>query len=221
MQSLLIDVIVPIHGHRAIAERCLRALAHQTLAHRTIVVENASPEDSPAAAVCTSFPDVELMELGAHRGLGAACNAAIASGSGEVVVLLGDDVIAPPAFLERLTAPLYENPRVGSVASVLRCPESRLIDSAGLTADATLAGFPRLRGRPERKAGAKRPVLLGPAGAAGAYRRAALRAVGCMDEQLPYAHEDLDLALRLRAAGWSTVLAPDARAEHLRPGGAP
>jgi GT2 family glycosyltransferase len=60
-------------------------------------------------------------------------------------------------------------------------------------------------------------VLLGPAGAAGAYRRRALRAVGGLDAQMLFTQEDVDLALRLRAAGWGTALAPEARAEQLRP----
>ncbi len=214
MQSLPIDVVIPIHGHREMTERCLAALALQTRAHRTIVVDNASPDDS-AAAITMRFPEVEVLSLPANRGFAAACNAGIAQGSGEVVVLLNNDVIAPPAFLERLTAPFAASPRVGSVASVLRHPESLLIDSAGLTVDPTLAGFPRLQGEPEQRASANSPVLLGPAGAAGAYRREALRAVGGLDERIFFYQEDVDLALRLRAAGWSTALATAARAEHL------
>jgi N-acetylglucosaminyl-diphospho-decaprenol L-rhamnosyltransferase len=214
MQSLSIDVVIPIHGHRAMTERCLAALAEQTRPHRTIVVDNASPDDS-AAAIARRFPEVEVLALDANRGFAAACNAGIARGSGEVVVLLNNDVIAPPAFLERLAAPLAASPRVGSVASVLRHPETGLIDSAGLTVDPTLAGFSRLQGEPEQRAGASSPVLLGPAGAAGAYRREALLAVGGMDERIFFYQEDVDLALRLRAAGWSTALAIDARAEHL------
>jgi N-acetylglucosaminyl-diphospho-decaprenol L-rhamnosyltransferase len=216
MQSVHVDVVIPIHGRRSITERCLAALARQTLPHRTIVVENASPDGS-AAAISSRFPEVELVRLDLDRGFAAACNAGIARGAGEVVVLLDDDVIAPPTFLERLCAPLGEDPKLGSVASVLRHSESRLIDSAGLAVDPTLSAFPRLHGQPERRATSRRPVLLGPAGAAGAYRRRALDAVGGLDEQMLFTQGDVDLALRLRAAGWGTALAPAARAEQLRP----
>jgi N-acetylglucosaminyl-diphospho-decaprenol L-rhamnosyltransferase len=214
MQHMRIDVVIPIYGHVAMTERCLSALALQTLPHRAIVVDNASPDDS-VAAISKRFPEVEVLRLDANRGFAAACNAGVARGTGEVVVLLNNDVIAPPVFLERLTAPFALDPRLGSVASVLRHPESLLIDSAGLTVDPTLAGFPRLQGQPERTAGARSPVLLGPAGAAGAYRREALRSVSGLDEQIFFYQEDVDLALRLRAAGWSTTIATDARADHL------
>ena len=56
---------------------------------------------------------------------------------------------------------------------------------------------------------------LGPAGAAAAYRRTAWEQVGGMDERIFAYMEDFDLALRLRAAGWRTVAAPDARGVHL------
>jgi N-acetylglucosaminyl-diphospho-decaprenol L-rhamnosyltransferase len=214
MNGPQIDIVIPIYGQREMTERCLVALAAQTARHRTIVVDNASPDDS-ASAISRRFPGVELVALDTNRGFAAACNAGIARGSGEVVVLLNNDVIAPPAFLERLAAPFAEHPRLGSVAAVLRHPHTQLIDSAGLTVDSTLAGFPRLQGQPERLATAQRPVLLGPAGAAGAYRREALRDVGWLDEQIFFYQEDVDLALRLRAAGWSTQLVADARAEHI------
>ncbi len=214
MKVTEVDVVIPIHGHREMTERCLAALAAQTLAHRTILVDDASPDDS-ATIIPQRFPDVELVRLETNRGFAAACNAGIARAGAAVVVLLNNDVIAPPSFLERLTAPLALDARLGSTASVLRCPESGLIDSAGLTVDRTLAGFPRLQGQPESSATAAEPVLLGPAGAAGAYRREALRAVGGLDEQIFFYQEDVDLALRLRAAGWGTMLVSDAQAEHL------
>jgi N-acetylglucosaminyl-diphospho-decaprenol L-rhamnosyltransferase len=209
-----VDVVVPIHGGRRLTERCLMALGAQTLAHRVIVVDNASPDDS-AAAIRTSFPGIDVCALGANRGYASACNAGIAHGAGEAVVLLNNDVIVPPQFLERLLAPLDADTHIGSVASVLLQPGESVIDSAGLTADPTLAGFPRLQGQPERSATTRHPMLLGPTGAAGAYRRAALAEVGGLDERIFLYQEDLDLALRLCAAGWSSVLAHDARAIHL------
>jgi N-acetylglucosaminyl-diphospho-decaprenol L-rhamnosyltransferase len=209
-----VDVVIPIHGHREVTERCLAALAAQTLAHRTILVDDASPDDS-ATLIPQRFPEIEVVRLEANRGFASACNAGIARGAGEVVVVLNNDVIAPPGFLERLTAPFAQDTRLGSAASVLRRPDSGLIDSAGLTVDATLAGFPRLQGYTADRASADQPVLLGPAGAAGAYRREALLAVGGLDEQIFFYQEDVDLALRLRAAGWGTVLVGDAQAEHL------
>jgi GT2 family glycosyltransferase len=131
-----------------------------------------------------------------------------------VIVLLNNDVDCPPDFLERLIEPLEEDALIGSVAAVLVQANGDTIDSVGLTADVTLAGFPRLRGRPLSEANSKRPVLTGPAGAAGAYRRTAWEQMGGLDEGVFMYGEDLELALRLRAAGWATSLATGAVAVH-------
>jgi GT2 family glycosyltransferase len=106
-------------------------------------------------------------------------------------------------------------PRTGSVACLLVVPGERLIDSVGLCADRTLAGFPRLVGLPVARAADAHPLLAGPAGAAGAYRRAAWDDVGGLDERIFAYSEDLDLALRLRAAGWDSTSAPTAVGTHL------
>jgi hypothetical protein len=58
-------------------------------------------------------------------------------------------------------------------------------------------------------------TLAGPTGAAGAYRRRAWNDVGGLDEGVVLYAEDVDLALQLRASGWSTTTAPDAVAIHI------
>jgi GT2 family glycosyltransferase len=94
-------------------------------------------------------------------------------------------------------------------------PGEQLIDSAGLAADVTLGGFPRLQGLDVGQAHAKQPVLAGPAGTAAAYRRAAWDQVEGLDEAIFAYMEDFDLALRLRSAGWKAVVATDAIGVHL------
>ena len=106
-----------------------------------------------------------VVEIGANRGFPVACNRGAAAGDGEIIVLLNNDVEPRPDFLERLVAPLRDDPRVGSVAALLVQPGELTIDSMGLVADRTLAGFPRLRGRPVGHATSPLPVLAGPSAA--------------------------------------------------------
>lgn len=214
MARTSIDVVIPIYGGWALTQRCLATLAAQTRAHRAIVVDNASPDDS-VARLRSEAPGVDVVETGANRGYAAAVNGGLAAGSGEVVVVLNNDVLLEPDFLERLVAPLEADPALGSVTPLLLRPDERTIDNAGLAADPTLAGFPRLQGRPAADARLAAPRLLGPSGAAAAYRRAALEAIGGYDERIFLYQEDLDAALRLRDAGWPTTLAVQARGVHL------
>jgi GT2 family glycosyltransferase len=209
-----IDVVIPVHNGWKLTESCLEHLRLQTTPHSAIVCDNGSTDGTPER-LRASFPEVRVVELGANLGFSAACNRGVRAGSGEIVVLLNNDVDCRPDFLECLAAPFHHDERVGSMAALLLKPGEERIESFGLAADPTLAGFPRLRGLPAREIQAAQPVLVGPSGAAGAYRRRAWEAVGGLDEGVFSYGEDVDLALRLRAAGWSSVGTADAVAVHV------
>ena len=194
-------------------ESCLRHLEKQTVEHTVIVSDNDSPDGTPDN-VLRQFQHVRVVETGGNLGFPAACNRGAEAGTGDIVVLLNNDVDARPDFLERLVAP-FEDDAVGSAAALLVRPGEQLIDSIGLSVDATLSGYGRLEGRPVEEAGATRPLLTGPSGGAAAYRRTAWEQAGGLDQGVFIYMEDLDLALRLQAAGWRAAAAPDAVGVHL------
>jgi N-acetylglucosaminyl-diphospho-decaprenol L-rhamnosyltransferase len=191
--------------------RTLRSLREQTRPVEIVVVDNGSSDDS-AELLRGRFPEVKLLELGRNLGFGPAINRAVAEHPAESVILLNNDVECEPRFLEALLEELGEG--VSAVAGVLvqeRAPG--LIDSAGVVADATLMGFDYLHGEPVGAAlGAPDP--LGPTGGAALYRRREFEAVGGFDERIFLYYEDLDLALRMAAAGGRCRLAGEARALH-------
>jgi N-acetylglucosaminyl-diphospho-decaprenol L-rhamnosyltransferase len=209
-----VDVVVPVHNRWELTESCLEHLRRQTLPRTVIVCDNGSTDGTPDR-LRESFPDVVVVKVGANLGFSVACNRGVRAGDAEIVVLMNNDVICPPDFLERLVAPLARDERLGSVTSLLLQSGEKLIESFGLTVDATLAGYPRLRGLHVDALRGPRPVLAGPSGAAGAYRRQAWEQVGGLDEGVFAYGEDVDLALRLRTAGWMTTEAPDAVGVHL------
>jgi GT2 family glycosyltransferase len=182
--------------------------------HAVFVCDNGSTDGTPGR-IRQAFPEVRLVELGANLGFPLACNRGVQAGSAQIVVLLNNDVECRPDFLERLVAPLLGDQRLGSAAALLLTPGEERIESFGLAVDPTLAGYPRLRGARARDAQSGNPVLVGPSGAAGAYRRQAWDDVGGLDEGVRFYGEDVDLALRLRAAGWSTTAVSAAVAVHL------
>ncbi|CAN5273825.1 hypothetical protein BH18ACT12_BH18ACT12_08440 [soil metagenome] len=207
------DIIVPGHNGWELTKTCLQLLQAQTTPHTVIFCDNGSTDGTPERVRAT-FPDARVVELAANLGFTAACNRGVAAGSSEIAVLLNNDVECPPDFVERLVAPFGDDPRLGSAAALLLMPGEQHIESFGLAVDPTLAGYPRLRGAPAPNAQSRDPVLAGPSGAAGAYRRKAWDEVGGLDDGVRFYGEDFDLALRLRAAGWSTT-AVSAAAVHL------
>jgi N-acetylglucosaminyl-diphospho-decaprenol L-rhamnosyltransferase len=214
-----IDVVIPVYDHYELTSACLEHLARQTAPHRAIVVDDGSSDNTPAR-LRTDWPQATVIEQGSNGGYTRAVNRGVHAGAGEYVVLLNNDARLRPDCLERLVQPMQQDSRVGSVAALMLALGELAIDSLGVTADVTLAGFARLQGQPSAQAlaGSMRtggPVLAGPEGTAGAYRRAAWEQVGGLDETISAYMEILDIALRLRTAGWVAAQAPDAVGVHL------
>lgn len=209
-----VDVALVAYRRWDLTRSCLEHLARQTQALRVYLCDNGCDEDT-SERVHREFPDVEVLRMERNMPYAVACNAAVAAGSSEVVVMMNNDVDARPDFVERLVAPLAASPRVGSVAALLVRPGEQEIDSAGLVGDRTLAAFPRWQGHHPSEAHADAPALTGPAGAAAAFRRVAWEEVGGLDETIRAYMEDFDLAVRLRGAGWESALALDAVAVHI------
>ena len=209
-----IDVVIPAYNRWDLTSGCLRHLDAQTAAHRVIVVDNGSTDET-RASLRRDWPRVKVVELDHNHPFTRAVNLGVAAGDGEYVVLLNNDVELRPDCLEHLVSPLREDSAVGSVAAVLLQPDELVIDSVGVTTDVTLAGFPRLQGLAPEQAQDLQPLLTGPEGTAAAYRRAAWEQVGGLDESIVAYMEIIDLALRLRGAGWSSACALDAVGVHL------
>ena len=209
-----IDVVMLAYNRFELTESCLRHLRAQTAVHHVIVVDNGSTDDT-RARLRAEWPEVQVEQFDENRGFPEACNRGVAAGSGEIVVLLNNDVDCRPDFLERLRRRIEDDATLGSVGSLMLKPGEEIIDGMGFAADPILAGFPRLQGLPAARAHDATPVFLGAGGSAGAYRRAAWEELGGLDETIVAYMEDFDLAVRLRIAGWGSVAEPDAVGIHI------
>jgi GT2 family glycosyltransferase len=189
----------------------LESLERQEPKPRVVVVDN-STEGLGEELVRARFPWVQSVAFGVNLGFGAALNRAVSEVPGDPIVFFNDDVSAEPGFIAGMTGAL--TPGVGMVAGVLLGEaDPKQIDSAGVVADHTLLAFDYLNGEPvEALASADDP--LGPTGGAALYRRSAFEQVGGFDEGIFLYYEDLDLALRMRLAGFDCRLAPSARGIH-------
>lgn len=204
-------IYIPTYNGRERLAVALRSLQEQTRPADVVVVDNGSA-DGTAELLRERFPEVALLELGRNLGFGRALNRAVAEIPADPVILLNNDVECEPRFVEALLDAAAEGAEC--VAGVLvQEAAPGLIDSAGVVADRTLMGFDYLHGEPLEVA-LRAPAPLGPTGGAALYGLDAFQAAGGFDERIFLYYEDLDLALRLRAAGARCRLAGEARAVH-------
>jgi N-acetylglucosaminyl-diphospho-decaprenol L-rhamnosyltransferase len=207
------SVVVPTIGESRL-RRLLDSLAAQTVAHETIVVDNGSP-GTGVRDLCASYAGVEVLRLDRNEGYSRACNLAAAGADGDAVVLLNDDCVCEPQFVERIVAALDPPGGIVMAAGVMRdWRDPERIDSAGMELDRTLLVFDYLNGQPIERLDADVEDPIGPSGAAAAFDRATFLSVDGFDERLFAYWEDVDLVLRLRRAGLRCALARDARGVH-------
>jgi N-acetylglucosaminyl-diphospho-decaprenol L-rhamnosyltransferase len=204
------DVVIPTWRGRELLGRCLTALHADGSPKRVIVVDNASC-DGTIELVREQFPEVTLIELPDNVGFGRAVNAGVRAGDGDAIVLLNNDVLVAPGFVDAIVAPLAA-PAVGMVAGLTTIPGTDRVDGFGIELDRALLTYNRARHAP---VGTLAGRLAMPSGGAAAYRRAAWEAADGFDEALFAYGEDVDLGLRLRALGWEAAEAAAARGVHL------
>jgi N-acetylglucosaminyl-diphospho-decaprenol L-rhamnosyltransferase len=200
------------------AARLLASLAVSDSGFETIVVDNgtgASELDRAGAELA----DHAVVRLDSNVGYSRAVNLAARRAAGDVLVLLNDDSVVDAGYVGRLTGRLDAARGVVMAAGVMRdARDPGLIETAGIELDRTLLAFDYLNGEPVAILDGPIADPFGPSGAAAAFSREAFLEAGGFDERLFAYLEDLDLALRLRAAGASCRLAPDARGTHQHSG---
>jgi N-acetylglucosaminyl-diphospho-decaprenol L-rhamnosyltransferase len=203
--------VVPSWNGLAILRESLPALLAQTVACEVVVVDNGSV-DGTAEAVAAEFPEVTLVRVAENAGFGRAVDLGAARATGDVLLVVNNDAVCAPDFAERLLAP-FADPAIGMAAAVLtQRPHPDRVDSAGIELDVTVGSWDLGWNAPVTSLGPRAPI--GPCGGAAAYRASAWRDAGGFDPALFAYWEDVDLALRLRRAGWRSAFVPEALAVH-------
>ncbi|MEM6457549.1 MAG: glycosyltransferase family 2 protein [Acidobacteriota bacterium] len=228
-----IAVLIVNHNGRALLPRCLASLADglraadgQSIPHETIVVDNASRDDS-VAWLRAHHPAVRVVALDENVGFGRANNAAAARTRAPFLLLLNADAWLAPRAAGHLLAACERASDVGLSAPTLRYADGRLQFVWAPTTGVAGEMIQMLRNRFEGATWNHRglPRLLRAAGDPGWYtaacalvRRQAFVDVAGFDPALFLYFEDVDLCLRLRAAGWRMTQATAAEVFHLKGG---
>lgn len=213
--AMLISVIVVTWNGLHVLKDCLAALRVQTLPHELIIVDNGS-QDGTVAWLHEDAPDVQVIALPRNLGFAGGNNVGLRAAIGDYLVLLNNDTIAAPDFLEHLIAPFVQDQRIGSTAGVLVfAHKPELVASAGIVVGRDALHRDLFMLQPVADLPPAPVEIFGASGGAVCYRRGALDDVGLLDERYFNYLEDADLAWRLRLRGWRCLLAPQARVRHI------
>ncbi len=201
--------MIPNWNGRRWLPGCLQAVGRQRVAPAEVIVVDNGSDDGSVGFLRERHPEVRVLELGRNTGFAYAANRGLEAAAGEYVALLNTDIVVADDWLARMVAAISLDGRVASVAcKMLDLEDPTRVYDAGdvLRRD----GACEQRGRFGRDDGRwDHPgEVFGACAGAALYRRGAVLSVGGFDERYFAYLEDVDLALRLRLAGWTCRYEP-------------
>jgi N-acetylglucosaminyl-diphospho-decaprenol L-rhamnosyltransferase len=214
-------VVIVNFNTRGYLERCLASLeTHRgDISTDVLVIDNASRDGSHVRAVA-AHPWARLIENPRNIYLSPAWNQGIRETDAPYVLLLNPDAEWHQGTLADYVATARSNPRAGIVGPAIRNPDGsmypsgrplpRVVDAVGHAFLAPLRpdnAFTRRYHMEGWDRSTERTVDW-VSGACMLMPRAALETVGVFDEGFPLFAEELDMATRLRDAGWSVIFTP-------------
>jgi len=207
-----LDAVIVTHNSAAELRNQTASRATLESFDRVLVVDNASTDDTREVAANAGL---EVVSLKTNRGLAAAANAGVDRVSGPTFALLNPDVRATSAGdIRRLEEELAED-GIGAVAPALLLPDGTLQDSARWVPTPLDLVVRRISHKDRGAVRATKPVDVEWATAAClVVRRSAFDRIGGFDERYFLYFEDVDLCVRLRAAGFRVRYDPTVRFHH-------
>jgi len=182
-----LSVVIKALNEAEKIEACLRSVMAATDPATTEIIVADSLSDDATVAVASRFP-VKVVQLARieDRGCGSAGQLGFQYARGQRLLLLDGDMELDPAFLPAAHAALDADPKLAGVA--------------GLVVDRVMTlEFRRRNQNPDKTA---KPGLLDHLNGGGLFRMDAIRPFGFFTDRNLHAFEELDLGLRLTAAGW-------------------
>ncbi len=210
-------VVIPNYNGIKFLADCLNSLKQQSVEDfDVIVVDDCSTDESLNEIEC-NFSWVQSVKRSKNGGFAAAVNDGIRFAKdlgAEYVLLLNNDTVADPYFVEKLTDAIEADEKIFSVqAKMLSLIEPEIIDDAGDFY--TVLGWAYARGKRKSasKYNKKSKIFAACAGAA-IYRMSILEEIGGFDEAHFAYLEDIDIGYRAGLYGYYNMYEPGAIVYH-------
>ncbi len=222
MKKPLISIISVNFNQTEVTCQMLESVQRQDFRDiEVIVVDNASKE-SCAATVRERFPEVKIIESARNLGFAGGNNLAVREAVGDYFFFINNDTELPDGCIQKLVDLAEKTPDLGAVSpKILYFPEKKartntIIQYVGTTTVHPLTARNITIGHGEEDHG-QYAVATPTAyvhGAAMLVPRTVCEKAGLMVEDFFLYYEELDWSERIRRAGFSIWVEPDAHIFH-------
>ncbi len=214
----LVSILIVNYNGAEVLKDCLESLRRLTYPRfEVVVVDNASTDSS--AEVLARYPSVRVVHSDHNRGFAGGNNFGLPSCSGQLILLLNNDTIVTPDFLQPLVEYLCNHPQVGIVqGKMILSRHGNALDVCG--SFLTRFGFLYHYGywkKDAQKYDRSYPVFT-VKGACLLFRRALIDAVGgyLFNEDFFCYYEETDFCHRVWLAGFEVHFVHNSTIQHLQ-----
>ncbi|MDB5417014.1 MAG: polysaccharide deacetylase [Phenylobacterium sp.] len=200
-----VSVLIPCFNEEKVIVASVRRILASAWPKLEVMVLDDGSSDGTARVVTEAFggdPRVRLRRF-ENGGKARALNRGLAEATGEIIVALDADTLFPPDTVPKLVR-WFSDPKVGAVAGNAIVGNRRNLITRWQALEYVTAQ------NLERRALAALGAVTVVPGAVGAWRRAALEALGGYPADT--LAEDQDLTIAVQRAGWNVEFDPGARA---------
>jgi GT2 family glycosyltransferase/glycosyltransferase involved in cell wall biosynthesis len=182
-----------------------------------LVVDNGSTDGS-VDFLRSDYPGIKRVTLDRNHGYGEGNNIGVQHSTGEVVVLLNNDMIVDEDFMEPLIRPLLEQDDLFAVGSQIYFQDqTRRREETGKTLafwDKGMVVYTHQSVTPLDRKREYLPILWASGGAAAFERKKFLELGGFRSIYSPAYVEDVDLSYRALKRGWKVLFAAESIVHH-------
>jgi len=216
--GVTVSAVVPTLGRSPWLAPCLEALRRDGGQSVEVIVvdQGETAVELPAGLADRVLRPERNLGFAGGTNLGIA---AISETSAELVATVNDDALVEPGWIAALAAALESDPSAAAAQGVtLLMNDVERADGCGIAWNRWWQAVQVGHGLPAPSDSEPTREIFGVSATAALFRRTALEAVALdgdvFDPRLISYYEDVELAGRLRAAGWRALLVPGARARH-------
>ena len=209
-------IIIPNWNGEKHLKNCLSSLQAQTYSNYEVILVDNGSTDNSVQYLRENFPNVKIIKLNKNMGYGVAINSGLKQSNAKYIVVLNNDTTVEPNWLSELVTVTESDERIGSCQSkILSLSDPTVIDAVGLSINND--GEAQQVGHLIKDKGQYNQIkeVLGACSATVLYLRGALSQIGMFDSDFFAYYEDVDVALRLKNAGWKCMYVPTAIVYHI------
>jgi len=223
MATPRVSIIIVSWNAKSVVQQCLPSVVATDYPDLEIIFADNASTDGSAAWIAREYPSIKIVRHPDNALFARGNNAALPHATGDLVLLLNNDVEVPPGWLRPLVDAMTGAPDIAAVQPKLLQYDDRgrFEYAGGAGGYLDRLGYPFTRGRlintmePDRGQYDDARDVFWATGAALLLRRSALDEVGLLDERFEMHMEEIDLCWRLQRHGYRVRVEPTSTVYHI------